>query len=467
VTRFEDAKVTGFDGRKAADFQGRKVLVVGLGTSGFAAAHALLSLGANVRVIDSAATAAIEQRASVLRSQGAEVEVDMHDLQTLDTDLAIVSPGIPPTAPMVRALTEAGIEVWSEVELAYRLARCDFLAITGTNGKTTTTSLLAAMLAEGGVPSVAAGNIGLPLVEAVTAIPDEGAVAVEVSSFQLANIVTFSPKVAVLLNIAEDHTDWHGSLDAYSAAKARIVEMQTAEDVFVVNFDDPMAMRVAERACSRVVPFSATKPPSGTGAAVGISDGRVMCRDQLVFDVEDVRLRGRGGLEDAIAAAGAALEYGIDRSAVATAVQGFDPLPHRFEVIAQLSGVSYIDDSKATNPHATLAAVRGLSNVVLIAGGRSKRVDLAALADAVPPVTAVIAMGEAAPEVEEVFRGLVPVQRAPSMMEAVQRAAEASVAGGSVLLSPGCASLDMYESYEARGEAFACAVHRLSQALDS
>ncbi|MDP9227207.1 MAG: UDP-N-acetylmuramoyl-L-alanine--D-glutamate ligase, partial [Actinomycetota bacterium] len=191
-------------------------------------------------------------------------------------------------------------------------------------------------------------------------------------------------------------------------------------------------------------------------------DDHIVWRDERVCSIQDVRLRGRGGLEDAIAAAGAALEYGVDRGAIATAIAGFRSLPHRFELIAKLAGVSYIDDSKATNPHATLAAVRGMSNVVLIAGGRSKDIALGSLAGSVPPVIAVIAMGEAAQEVQEVFRDLVPVQKALSMSEAVRLASEASVPGGSVLLSPGCASLDMYESYRERGAAFASAVRKLS-----
>ncbi|MEA2509615.1 MAG: UDP-N-acetylmuramoylalanine--D-glutamate ligase, partial [Actinomycetota bacterium] len=236
-------------------FAGARVLIVGLGSSGFAAARALLSLDAKVRVTESADTAPIRQRATTLRQLGAEVEIGGHDLSLLDADIAIVSPGIPPTTPVMEALISEGIEIWSEVELASRLTRCDFLAVTGTNGKTTTTSLLAAILREGNVPSVAAGNIGLPLVQAVASIPEGGAIAVEVSSFQLATTTSFAPKIAVLLNIAEDHTDWHGSTEAYAAAKARIIQNQTEGDVFVVNADDPRAMEVARRAPGSVLRF--------------------------------------------------------------------------------------------------------------------------------------------------------------------------------------------------------------------
>jgi UDP-N-acetylmuramoylalanine--D-glutamate ligase len=397
----------------------------------------------------------------MLAGLGAEVEIGGHDLSRLDADIAIVSPGIPPTTPVVKALVSQGVELWSEVELAARLARCDFLAVTGTNGKTTTTSLLAAMLHEGGVASMAAGNIGLPLVDAVTSVPEGGAIAVEVSSFQLANTTSFAPKVAVLLNIAEDHTDWHGSVEAYTAAKARIIQNQTADDVFVVNAEDARAMDVARRAPGRVLPFSALSIPESE-ASIGISEGTVRWRGEKVFGLESVSLRGQGGLEDAIAAAGAALEYGVEARAVKRAVESFRALAHRFQLVAEIGGVSYIDDSKATNPHATLAAVRGMSQVVLIAGGRSKGIDLSPLADTAPPVVAVVALGEAADDVEEVFSGRAPVRRAASMSEAVRVASEESSAGGSVLLSPGCASLDMYESYAARGDAFARAVQDLS-----
>jgi UDP-N-acetylmuramoylalanine--D-glutamate ligase len=222
-------------------------------------------------------------------------------------------------------------------------------------------------------------------------------------------------------------------------------------------------MTVARDAPSRILRFSASSLPEAEGdAVIGVEQEGVIWRAQRVFDLDTVQLRGRGGLEDAIAAAGAALEYGVSIEDVARTVETFRPLSHRFELVAEIDGVAYIDDSKATNPHATLAAVQGLSDVVLIAGGRSKNIDLAPLAHAVPPVVQVVALGEAAAEVEDVFSSLVPVQRAASMNEAVRLAAEASSSKGSVLLSPGCASLDMYESYAARGEAFARAVHELS-----
>lgn len=436
----------------------KKVLVVGLGASGWAASRALLRLGARVHVTEASDTEEIWRRATELRSQGAVVDVGHHDLDRLDADLAVVSPGIPPSADVMKALEHSDVPVISEIELAYQLADCDFLAVTGTNGKTTTTSLLAAMLDRGDVSSVAAGNIGLPLIEAIDRVGEGGAIALEVSSFQLAGIDTFRPKVAVLLNIAEDHTDWHGSMDAYAEAKARIVENQLAEDHFVVNRDDERAVAIAARAPSTVVELSTLGAPE-TG--IGLRDGQITWQGQGIFPASDIVLPGRAGAEDTLAATAAALSYGVDLDSVRDAIRAFVPLRHRMEVVTTVDGVGYIDDSKATNPHATLAAVSGLTDVVLIAGGRSKGIDLAPLATAVPPVIAVIAIGEASEQVADVFADLVPVDRASSMEDAVDAARTRSVPGGSVLLAPGCASLDMYQSYSERGDHFARIVRDL------
>jgi UDP-N-acetylmuramoylalanine--D-glutamate ligase len=361
--------------------------------------------------------------------------------------------------PIVEHLRQQGVPIWSEIELGYRLTRgSDFLAVTGTNGKTTTTGLLAEMLVQGGIRAVAAGNIGAPLVDAVFEAPEDSAIVVEVSSFQLATIEQFRPRVAVLLNIDEDHTDWHGSIAAYAAAKERLTLNQTPDDALVFNFEDERCRAIATRASARPVPFSREHAPS---SGIGVEGGDVVWRGEPIYPVADIPLAGSPGLDDALAASAAALEYGVDVPSIVRALKGFRAPPHRMELVAEAGGVRYIDDSKATNPHATLAAVRGLKDVVLIAGGRSKGIDLNRLGETVPPVVGVVAMGEAAAEVQSVFAGAVPVVAAPDMTEAVRLAHGMSVSGGSVLLSPGCASLDMYESYAARGEAFDRAVREL------
>jgi UDP-N-acetylmuramoylalanine--D-glutamate ligase len=444
-------------------YTGKRIVVVGLAASGMSTARALLELGARVRVTEGSSSPEIEDRAVRLRAMGAEVETGAHDLAHLDADLAVVSPGIPPDSAVMKTLESTGIMIVSEIEIAYRLSRHDFLAVTGTNGKTTTTTLLAGMLSEGGIETTAAGNIGYPLIDAISSVPEDNAIAVEVSSFQLATTDQFRPKVAVLLNVAEDHTDWHGSFGGYAEAKARIVANQQPDDVFLPNADDKEAMRIAEAAPSRLVPFSVGSMPDHQ-PAIGVVDGHIVWRRTRIIPIEDVPLPGVAGLEDAVAAAGAALEYGIEPHAVARAIRMFTPLPHRLEVVVVADGVTYIDDSKATNPHATLAAVQGLTDVVLIAGGRSKGIDLSTLRGTVPPVVGVVALGEAAEQVIDVFSGLVPAVRAESMEDAVAKARTQIGAKGSVLLSPGCASLDMYESYAARGEHFAACVAELLSA---
>jgi UDP-N-acetylmuramoylalanine--D-glutamate ligase len=318
------------------------------------------------------------------------------------------------------------------------------------------------MLEESGRPTIAAGNIGTPLVEASKLTSDEAVVAAELSSFQLWSIDTFRPRVAVLLNIAEDHMDWHGSLEVYGQAKARIFENQTEDDALVYNADDERVTALVEPARSRKLAFSASqKLPDG----ICVEAEAVVWRGSSIFSIHDIPMPGAAGREDALAAAGAVLEFGIEPDAVARGLKSFEPLPHRSQVVARHAGVTYIDDSKATNPHATLAAVRGLENVVLIAGGRSKGIDLSVLAAAVPPVVAVVALGEAQEELERVFAQSVPVERALDMNDAVRRAHARSSSRGSVLLAPACASLDMYENYAARGRAFVQAVQDLVNEL--
>jgi UDP-N-acetylmuramoylalanine--D-glutamate ligase len=441
------------------DVAGRRVLVVGLGVSGLAAARALSSLGARVKVTEVADDTSIRDRAAALRAEGAEVETGGHNLDALrDFDLAVVSPGIPPGSEIVEWLLAQGTDVVGEVELAFELGSCDFLAVTGTNGKTTTTSLLAEMLSEGGVKSAAAGNIGLALIDAVGEVGAGGAIALEVSSFQLETTRTFAPTVGVVLNVAEDHTDWHTTFEAYARAKARITANQGADDTLIYNLEDPVAVRIAGSSRARKVPFSASHAPAD---GIGCNGEDIVYKGVALIPVANLPLVGRAGIEDVSAAAAAALEYGVDARAIVRAIKGFKPLSHRLETIAEVAGVRFIDDSTATNPHATLTAVQDLEGVVLIAGGRSKGIDLSALKQTVPPVRAVVVLGEASDELEKVFGDVVEVVRASSMEEAVQLAHERSLPGGSVLLSPGCASLDMFKDYAARGEAFVRAVRSM------
>lgn len=436
------------------DRDAKRVLVAGLGVSGEAAARVLLALGHHVTVTDDTDDERQRERAS--RLPGANVVLGNDGSEAARAcEILIASPGLRPSAPVFAAAREAGVPVWSEVELAYRLAIRPILGVTGTNGKTTTTQMIAAALGEAGYRVVAAGNIGFPLVDAV--LQDHDVIVAELSSFQLHFTHEFHAPVAVLLNIADDHLDWHGSFEAYAVAKARIFDRQVKGDV-AVHFDDELCATAADVGAGRRVPFSpAYVPPAGAG----VEDGWIVAPEGRVVEVPSLRVRGRAMLANAVAAAAAACAFGADPERVGSALAAFEPQAHRMEPVATAGGITYVNDSKATNPHATLAALEGLHNVVLIAGGRNKGLDLGTLARATYSVKAVVAIGESASDVVAAFAG-TPAERAATMDDAVERAAAVARPGDTVLLSPACASFDMFTDYRARGEAFRAAVKRIA-----
>jgi UDP-N-acetylmuramoylalanine--D-glutamate ligase len=439
-----------------SELAGLRVLVVGLGASGDAAARVLLDEGAGVRVSERREDA---PGAEALRRAGAEVLEGGHEPRHLEgMDLVVVSPGVPEHAPLLTWAAEAGLPVWSELELGARLVRAPYVAITGTNGKTTTTEMIAAAMREDGQDAVACGNIGFPF--SLAAREDRDALSVEASSFQLRFHQTFHPRVSVLLNLSEDHLDWHGTTSAYGDAKARIFELQGPGDVHVGNADAPEAAALSSTARCERVWFTLGPPEEGQ---VGYVGGELVSRLDGELRLGRPSAQGSGFLADAAAAAAAALSFGLDAGAVGRALTPFQPLPHRGGLAAVVGGVRFIDDSKATNPHAALASLEGRSDVVLIAGGLSKGVDLTPLASAAPRLRAVVAIGAASGELEEVFADLVVVHRASSMQEAVALARDLAAPQGEVLLAPACASQDMFRDYEERGEAFAAAALRLAE----
>ena len=443
-----------------------RALIVGLGRSGQAVTRHLLVRGATVVAIDDAPGDDARVAAAALGVQLIErPSVDVLAGLVVRVDVVVPSPGVPASHPVHSLARAAGVPVRGEVELASRWSICPLVAVTGTNGKTTVTSLVAEMLVASGIPSIAAGNIGLPLSDAV-ANEDLKVVVAEVSSFQLAFAESFRPVVSVWLNFSPDHLDWHGDVEAYVAAKARIWANQGPADVAVVNADDPVVMAQVATAPARVVTF-------GLGLGLGPAPA------QADFTVADGWLRGPEGpllevaalpralphdLSNSLAASAAALAAGATVEGVRAGLTGFAPLPHRLTLVAYAGGVRWYDDSKATNPHAAVAAVRGFESVVLLAGGRNKGLDLAALSEVSDRLRAVVAIGEAAPQVTAAFEGRTPVHPAASMVDAVAAAADASRPGDVVLLSPGCASFDWYRSYAERGDDFASAVHALLEA---
>ncbi|TMK89621.1 MAG: UDP-N-acetylmuramoyl-L-alanine--D-glutamate ligase [Actinobacteria bacterium] len=441
-----------------------RALVVGLGISGAAAVRALRERGYDVVGVDDVPSDAVQARRTELARLGVDV-VTKPDASTLaalvhDVDLVVPSPGVPPRHPVFAIARDRGVSVLGEVELASRWADKPIVAITGTNGKTTVTGLVTEMLVASGVAAVAAGNIGVPLVEAAAG-PAE-VLVVEVSSFQLELTEDFHPGVAVWLNLAPDHLDWHPDLEAYGRAKARIWARQESDDTAVVNADDADVMRWAATAPGRVVTFALDDDRATTQPDYRVDGGVLRTRDgSEIVDVASLPRSLPHDLANALAASAAALAAGADLDGVRAALQGWEGFPHRVALVGDAGGVQWYDDSKATNPHAALAALRGFGSVVLIAGGRNKDLDLSVLGEAADRVRAVVAIGEAAPDVEKAFAGLRPVTVASSMDDAVRVAAAYAEPGDAVLLSPGCASFDWYTSYGERGDDFQRAVNDL------
>ena len=445
---------------------GRTVAVIGFGVTGRAVASHLRARGDEVVVFDDRPGAGPTGAAEAAEAIGVTVERTPSDEAELAGRLAgvalvVPSPGVPVGHPVYGAAGRAGVPVVSEIELASEIAAerpgTQLVAITGTNGKTTVTTLVTAMLNDAGLPAVAAGNIGLPLIEAVQG--DHRVVVAEVSSFQLWFTERFRPSISCWLNLAPDHLDWHPDLDHYAAAKARIWANQGTGDVAVYNADDEA---VSSRA--RSIPDGVERLTWSTRhpASFQLGGGNLLAPDGAVITaVADLPRSLPHDVSNSLAAAAVAMSAGATRDACRSALGRTGPLPHRVSLVAEAGGVGWYDDSKATTPASVLAAVSGFASVVLIAGGRNKGLDLGVLSQGVPPIRAVVGIGEAAGEVAEALGSLVAVSTAASMEAAVAAAAAVARPGDAVLLSPGCASFDWYGSYSERGDHFAAVVRRL------
>ena len=437
-------------------FAGEHVAVVGFGVAGRAAARVLVEEGARVRVT--------EERPDVdgideIRDLGAEVLTGGHRLEHLDgITVVVASPGVLESAPVLRWACDRGLPIWSELDVGARLCEVPYVAITGTNGKSTTTKLVATMMQAAGLDAVACGNIGHPF--SVAAREGHEALAVETSSFQLRFHHWVHPRVSVLLNVAPDHLDWHGSLGGYVAAKARVYELQRDGDAHVGNAEDDQAAAISRAAPCRTIWFRLAEPRPGE---VGYAGGEVVANVDGGFSLGRPSQQSAGFRADVAAATAAALAFGLSAGAIAEGIRSMRPLPHRGEVVARAGAVEFLDDSKATNVHAALHALAGRHDVVLIAGGLSKGVDLSPLAAGASSLTGVVAIGDAAPEIVEVFEGRVPVFRAGSIEEAVRTAHRLAPSEGTVLLAPACASWDMFSDYAERGERFAAAAREVAE----
>jgi UDP-N-acetylmuramoylalanine--D-glutamate ligase len=445
----------------------KRVLVVGLGRSGIAAAALCAARGAQVTVTDKRPAAELAAALAQLPA-GVAHELGGHKRESfLNTDLIVLSPGVPEIAELAAARA-ASVEITGELELASQFVAATIVAITGTNGKSTTTTLVGEMLRATGRPTFVGGNLGEPLAEAVgtPAAAAGGFCVVEVSSFQLETVGTFHPRVAVLLNITPDHLDRYDGLEGYAAAKARVFAAQTPDDFAVVNFDDPLAVRASAAARSRRDGFSITQSLA-TGAWLG---GPLMLKlanqspESYPADLPWL-LGQRHNQANALAALLAARLAGASPAEARAGLLAFRPLAHRMELVAEADGIAYYDDSKGTNVGAVVAALDGFPRrVVLIAGGRDKGGDYAPLAEALGRVgRAAILIGEAADKMQAAFDGVLPIERAATLEAAVEAARRLARPGDAVLLSPACSSFDMFRDYAHRSEVFRGAVARVTQ----
>jgi UDP-N-acetylmuramoylalanine--D-glutamate ligase len=442
------------------ELKGKKILVVGLGKSGLAAALFLRRRGAQVTVSDVRSAEALAKEIPALLEKGIAVEAGGHGLLTFRRqDLIVVSPGVPLNTPEIVQVKSFGLPVIGEVELAARYLKGKVLAITGSNGKTTTTSLCGEILAAGGLPVAVGGNIGLPVIALAEDSLDDGWSVLEVSSFQLETTEQFRPEIAVILNVTPDHLDRHITFENYVAAKERIFARQTADDALVLNWDDLVTRSAAERAPSRVFWFS-RKERVEQGAY--LDDGVIVFKvgkdtpAESIVAVTEISLKGSHNIENVLAAVCAARLAGVKAEAIRSAVESFNAVEHRLEFVATLNGVEYYNDSKATNVDAAAKAIGSFAGGIhLILGGKDKNSDYTRLSVLLKErVKTVYTIGSAAAKIEGHILGDAPIVSAGTLTQAVNQAGDAAMPGEIVLLAPACSSFDQFENYEHRGRVF-------------
>lgn len=452
--------------RSGVELEGKRVLVVGLARTGIATALFCAARGARVTATESRGEAQVAEAAAKLRAAGVQLELGGHTEETfLAQDLIVPSPGVPADLPLLAAARGKGIALCSEVELASRFLRGKLIGITGSNGKTTTTSLIAHILETARVPTILAGNIGTPLISRVEETSDTTVTVVELSSFQLELIETFRPHIGVFLNLTPDHLDRHGSLEAYGRAKARLFQNQTEGDAALLNADDPQTPPFAPSR-PRVYWFSRTKRVA-SGAFLRGED--IVFRrdgaDTLLLKRPDIGLRGEHNVENVLAAAAAAFLAGAAPADVAAGVRSFAGVEHRLEFVAEIGGVAYYNDSKATNVDATLKALDAFpGRLFVILGGKDKGSDYTLLRGPLgEKARCALLIGAAAEKIGGQLAGAVPIESAGTLDRAVQLAAGRAETGDVVLLAPACASFDQFENYEHRGRVFKQLVRLLEQ----
>jgi len=453
------------------ELKNRHIVVVGLGKSGLSVAKFLKNRGADPVITDLAPAEKLPDMVYDAYQAGIPTELGGHKQETFtSSDLIILSPGVPHTIGPVIAAREKGIPVWGEIELASRFIAQPVIAVTGTNGKTTTTTLIGDMLTQSGHRVFVGGNIGNPLIDYADSDEKADIVVAEISSFQLDTTDTFKPAVGVLLNIAEDHLDRYDDFHAYALSKAKLFQNQTESDVAVLNYNDPMVRSVTEHVKAAKLFFNVEKTAE-KGAAINCDTVylNVAGDRKGEIDIRTISLRGRHNHENIAAASLAALAAGGHVDGILNAVNRFTGLPHRIEHVATVNGVEYYDDSKATNIGAVIRALETFTvPLVLIMGGRDKGGDYNRLNDLIKNhARLVVLIGEAADKIEQSIGGRVQTVKINSMDEAVYTASRNAKPGDAVLLSPACSSFDMFENYQKRGDAFCRAVKTLRGGIKS
>ncbi len=437
------------------------VLVVGMGKSGKAAISVLTDCGARVSAQDSADESKIDAEfLDYLRDRNVTTYFGRTPEDMTAYDMLVLSPGVPPALDFIQEAGKSGAEIIGELELAYRITPAEFAAITGTNGKTTTTTLVGEIFKAAGRKTYVVGNIGNPVVTEAENAGEDAWMVTEASSFQLETTKEFRPVVSAILNLTPDHLNRHKTMEAYGDAKARIAVNQTPEEYMVVNYDDEAVMQLSHQSKATIVPFSrrtaldAGAYLDGTEIVIRDFDGTV----HRICDRSDLRIIGDHNVENALAAAAICYFAGIGEDVIGKAISAFPGVEHRIEFCGTKDGVDYYNDSKGTNVDAAVIALKALSsNIILIAGGDGKSQDFTDLANHLDgAVTALVLLGRDAPIIEEAARkaGFTEIYNCGSMEECVRKATELSRSGDKVLLSPACASWDMYPNYEVRGRHF-------------
>jgi len=448
------------------DLKNKRVLVVGLGRSGVASAFFLQEHGARVIVSDSKSEAQLQNEVPSLLDRGISIETGHHGERTFrDQDLIVVSPGVPADQPQLQRARSLGIPVIGEVELAFRFLQGKVIAITGSNGKTTTTTLAGEILSKAGKKTLVGGNIGTPVISLAAQSTPDSFVVLEISSFQLETIVQFRPWISAILNITPDHLDRHRTFQNYLDAKARMFENQQASDFAVLNADDPTCVALKDKVKGSLLWFS-RKQPVENGAY--LKDDQIIFRqngkEQAVLSRSDIQLKGAHNLENVLSAVCMAMVAGCEPQQVRRAVSEFRAVEHRLELVATINGVTFYNDSKATNVDATVKALESFpGNIHIILGGKDKGSDYSVLNPLLRErVKRVYLIGAASDKIALQTQGATSVVRSGILERAVRQAFDAAQAGDIVLLAPACASFDQFENYEHRGRTFKELVHALT-----